>query len=796
MKRQSDNILKADDLDDTDLSGDSDLKALQDKSVLAINDAISRATGNKNIELSDLEAEALAISRQMSELENTKLHGILAGANITDENKRNQILANIKSSGQNRDFAEMKKLVKNFIDQENREKSGTAVISTPAATKSEQGVSKDAAFTITFSEDKMQALLAVNPPLGSGKPIALQTITAWCTAKKITGIKTDEIEKSLREMARSKKPVIGKIIAEGKPAEDGKNLEIKFEKEFTDAAAAGFSSQIAGQVCMVKDGDLLISASEPTKGKEGANIFGENIAPKPGSGEITAGDHIMTQKRGNNRLYYSRLTGLAQLDKNTLDVILYQDASFLITVSDDAMKAILSLNPGAGLGKKLVFEDIMQAIAEKKIICNVNENLIRNKTEEANNTSDPLQIDFIFAEGLQPEEGKDGEIEFFVKVKASGQHSEKHDGRIDYRQRENLVKVQKDDKIFSVIPPLPGSKNGQDIYGKIISMREVKSKELNIGKNIRTETDSDSGVLTGYAELEGSIKYDEKTGFIEVARIHEIDAINLQSGNIDFSGDIIVKNNIDDEMIVKLTGDLQVKGNIGSAMITADGNIICEGGIVTKHRGIIICRGNLSAKFIENSIIKCTGDVKVSKAILNSRVISQKAVIAEGEKGIIIGGEIKALNLIRAKSAGSSAGIKTTLQAGYDYISADKLALITEKRLQMEKRLQSTDELIQKLFKMKPSVDQFTEQMKNVYKESLLVQMKLKKKLLEIKMIETKLTAEIEKPVKAEIIIEDKLFNDTLIIIGNVKHTVSNTEDHVKYIRAEGSDRIEKKFLN
>ena len=65
---------------------------------------------------------------------------------------------------------------------------------------------------------------------------------------------------------------------------------------------------------------------------------------------------------------------------------------------------------------------------------------------------------------------------------------------------------------------------------------------------------------------------------------------------------------------------------------------------------------------------------KLSHKELAKTLALGKARAAAGKfkKGIIIGGEIKALNLIRAKSAGSSAGIMTTLQAGYDYISADK----------------------------------------------------------------------------------------------------------------------------
>ena len=111
--------------------------------------------------------------------------------------------------------------------------------------------------------------------------------------------------------------------------------------------------------------------------------------------------------------------------------------------------------------------------------------------------------------------------------------------------------------------------------------------------------------------------YDKQKSFINVRKVMTVDEVDLDSGNIEFNGDLFVRGDIVDNMAVTLEGDLFVKGNIGASNIFAKGNIKCEGGVVTKNKGKVICKGDFFAKFIENSIVNCYGDIHVANAILN-----------------------------------------------------------------------------------------------------------------------------------------------------------------------------------
>jgi uncharacterized protein (DUF342 family) len=196
-----------------------------------------------------------------------------------------------------------------------------------------------------------------------------------------------------------------------------------------------------------------------------------------------------------------------------------------------------------------------------------------------------------------------------------------------------------------------------------------------IGKNVRMAEDG----LTALAEINGQVAI--SGGKIVVEPIHVINGdVNLRTGNVLFLGSVIVKGNVDDGFTVKAAGNIEVMGSVGKSVLDAEGDIIVHQGVAGKTTGVIRCGRSVWAKFIENARVEAGDLVVVSDGIIASTVLSDRKIICKGRRASIVGGRLRAVEEIDAKTLGSVAGSETVLEVGYDPKRKERLAAIEEQR--------------------------------------------------------------------------------------------------------------------
>lgn len=81
------------------------------------------------------------------------------------------------------------------------------------------------------------------------------------------------------------------------------------------------------------------------------------------------------------------------------------------------------------------------------------------------------------------------------------------------------------------------------------------------------------------------------------------------------------------------------------------------------NKGELYCDGDLVAKFIENSVIEAKGNIH-SDAIMHSTVVCGRKLEAAGRKGLLVGGQFKVSDEIRAKVIGSPMATITEIEVG------------------------------------------------------------------------------------------------------------------------------------
>ena len=231
---------------------------------------------------------------------------------------------------------------------------------------------------------------------------------------------------------------------------------------------------------------------------------------------------------------------------------------------------------------------------------------------------------------------------------------------LDIRDLQNRSTVTKG-QLVAEIRYKSAPQEGKDIYGTVVAPPPPEELALQLGDGIEQR---DSGKF--YALEDGSPNFEDNTISISRAMIHKGD-VNLRTGNIRFPGPVEIQGSVDQGAVVDVKGDLVIHGGVRGAEVRALGNITVKGGVTTGTSGIIQCRGDFRADFVESSRITVSGNIVVNKAILNSQVACGGTIQTLASDSTIGGGHIISRDSLSTANLGFRHGTKTILDVGVDY---------------------------------------------------------------------------------------------------------------------------------
>ena len=364
------------------------------------------------------------------------------------------------------------------------------------------------------------------------------------------------------------------------------------------------------------------------------------------------------------------------------------------------------------------------------------------------------------SKGTRPVEGIDAVIDIIA-----GRN--KNDGKIDPREIKHYLTVKKDEIIAEKTLRIAGVE-GRDIYGNIIEVGPGKDKILNFNRLIREEPESTKSFFK--AESDGILKISENTLTLSEAMMIP-GSVDYSTGNINYSKDVLVKQDVKPKFKVISGGDLIIKGSIEEgAKIKAKGDLIVEGGIVGKSTKIFV-EGDASVKFIQDADVYVAGRLLIKTSLIGGKVFTGEELIVAGKKGSkrtqIFGGEYYSFKKMKLHSVGTP--YKTTiLCCGYNpniesmIIRAEETAKTLQ--LQISRQMNnigfniSDPSAAERIKRLSP-------EKRKELKEKLNV---LRKLTLQFKSLEKKKGQLIDnlyskEPESLEIRIKDKITPDTVI---------------------------------
>src|SRR5713226_7117127 len=227
------------------------------------------------------------------------------------------------------------------------------------------------------------------------------------------------------------------------------------------------------------------------------------------------------------------------------------------------------------------------------------------------------------AHGVPPRSGSDAEVELLL-LPPSFTAQAGEDGRVDYKNLENVSQVKAGDLVSRKTPADPGEP-GVNVFGKPIRPPAVRDAKHPAGRNTVVSEDH----LEMHAATDGFLRWNDDE--IDVVELYAVKGdVDLRTGNVRYDKDVEVLGDVTAGFEVLAGGDVHIFGSVDGGkvvstggMVRIDGGVIgSEGGpaVVTAERDVHIGRarfariesktGRMVANFaVEHSEIHAAGDL-------------------------------------------------------------------------------------------------------------------------------------------------------------------------------------------
>lgn len=328
-----------------------------------------------------------------------------------------------------------------------------------------------------------------------------------------------------------------------------------------------------------------------------------------------------------------------------------ESAHFFLQISEDNLSAHIMVQKR--LENPYTKEEILDFLKGNGIVYGIDETMLTNLVE-----GKCYYEEVRIAKGLAPVNGKDGYYEYHFNTNPETKPIILKDGSVDYNTLGKFELTMKDQLLATYHASCP-HKDGMDIYGRILKAVEGKELSKLKGKGFDYEPEE----MEYYANIEGKVSLEN--GELHVVPVFIVENLEATTGDLVFHGDVMVKGNVFSNVTVKTTGNITVNGHVEIATLIAGKDVLLKNGMQGSGSGRIYARGNVMAKFLEQTVVQANGNVSAN-AILNCNIFSGKSVIVSGTRGSILGGSVTAVEEIQASTIGNRVGMDTKLVIGIE----------------------------------------------------------------------------------------------------------------------------------
>lgn len=316
--------------------------------------------------------------------------------------------------------------------------------------------------------------------------------------------------------------------------------------------------------------------------------------------------------------------------------------------SADEMQLLLTLHERADL-KEIQFEEVKQELRRMGYQLGINEEMIHAMIDKKV-YGQPVLI----ADGQKPGKSKAGFYEYFFDVKAgTGKPKILENGTVDYSQ---IMEIVEKDQVIAEYHAAVQGEAGYTVTGAMVPAEKIIEVPKHQRDGVTYQDGKYIAMNTGKVTLKNNVIKVDPTLVVN-------GNVSIAYGNIDFTGDVLVKGDVNAGMIVKAAGNVTIQGAVEGARIEAGKDVIIGQGIHGDGKAYLRADGNMVCKFVEAAEVNILGNLETGYCI-NSDIVAEGFVDVSKGKGVIMGGTVCGLKGIKAKVIGHKSRMETNVYCG------------------------------------------------------------------------------------------------------------------------------------
>lgn len=335
---------------------------------------------------------------------------------------------------------------------------------------------------------------------------------------------------------------------------------------------------------------------------------------------------------------------------------LVRNATCLFHISEDRMKAFACILPPINGGADMDYEVFQKELRYAGIVHGIDGALVKKAVAEEDYLSP-----FLVAAGTPAQDGSNGVVSENFQRKARLNIDVKEGEIIDFSE-EITMQIIKKDSIICSIKAAEKAVDGKDVVGNVLKGTDGVDVEVTAGPH--TYLSASGRELL--AEVDGVVSITEAGDFCVEPQRSAMGSAGRHTGNLYHKGDLYIEGNVSGDIVIKADGDIIIGGEAKDAQIMAGGNVRIQKGISKGQAETIVkAGGQVQCAAIENVTIIAGADVYAG-VIMNSDVTAEGSVFATSDRGLLIGGDVKAKKNVSAKEIGNISECKNFIKVGYD----------------------------------------------------------------------------------------------------------------------------------
>ncbi len=257
-------------------------------------------------------------------------------------------------------------------------------------------------------------------------------------------------------------------------------------------------------------------------------------------------------------------------------------------------------------------------------------------------------------------EGQDGKVDWLVDhlpqdADATVALTDERNGAQSYYEQSAFIMVEEGQVVAQFSEPVAGS-DGRDVCGGTIVCKPARPAAWEWDETLSKDRE---GRLV--ARTQGVLY--RKDGKAAVRHVIEIDdCVDFSTGNISFTGDVVVHKSVRDCFEIQVDGSVTVHGLIEAAHIKCGQDLHALGGMAGREEGTVRVGGRLDGKYLDNVRGEITGDLAIEREVINCFFTIEGNI--DMPHGAIIGGRQVVIGKVHLGTLGSPASVRSELVVG------------------------------------------------------------------------------------------------------------------------------------